>query len=180
MPRLLYTLAIPDLGEHDRRWIARIRAQHDARTAALVEAHFTLVFGCDDIDARVYLGYVEAAAREAAPFEAVCRRAVVGTDHADDTGYAFLVPDEGNSALLSLHDRLHTGPLAAKLRLDLPFIPHMTVGRLRSPREAKALCDDLNRAPICVRASIAALSVAAVENDALELIARYPLSATTR
>jgi 2'-5' RNA ligase len=176
MPRMLYTLAIPELCEHDRLWIAGIRAQHDARTAALVEAHFTLVFGCDDIAACVYLAHVEAAAREAAPFEVVCRRAVLGTDHADDTGYAFLVPDEGNSALLRLHDRLHTGPLAAKLRLDLPFMPHMTVGRLRSLREAKTLCDDLNRTPICVRAPIAALSVAAVENDALEIIARYPLS----
>ena len=55
----------------------------------------------------------------------------------------------------------------------------MTVGRLRSLREPKALRDHLNRAPISVRGSIAAPTVAA-ENDALEILARHPLSANAR
>jgi 2'-5' RNA ligase len=38
------------------------------------------------------------------------------------------VPDEGFSQIVRLHDQLYGSILAPHLRLDLPFIPHITVG----------------------------------------------------
>jgi hypothetical protein len=56
---------------------------------------------------------------------------------ADESGsYVFLVPDEGSGALSLLHDRLYSG-LLASLRIDLPYVPHITIGRCSERQKAK-------------------------------------------
>src|SRR5262245_22726723 len=57
----------------------------------------------------------------------------------DVTADVFLVPDEGNSALSLLHDQLYTGPLVSHLRLDLQYVPHITIGTLSDREKAKRL-----------------------------------------
>jgi 2'-5' RNA ligase len=100
---------------------------------------------------------------------------VVWTEHRQDGGNVFLVPDEGNSAILQLHDLLYGGPLAHELRLDIPFVPHLTIGRCRSLAEAKALSDALNAEPIRIPGSIREISVVAEADGALAVLSRFPL-----
>ncbi len=46
--------------------------------------------------------------------------------------YLFLRVERGKEQIEELHDRLYTGPLLQFLRADIPYIPHVTVGRKSS------------------------------------------------
>jgi hypothetical protein len=63
--------------------------------------------------------------------------AMLGAEDGAETPYVFPVPDEGYSALSLLHDRLYSGPLVRCLRLDLMYVPHITIGTCAGRYEAK-------------------------------------------
>jgi 2'-5' RNA ligase len=136
MARRVFTLAYPLLSATDAAMIAAFRARHDQRYRHMIEPHFTLVFGLVGINERDYIDHVGKIAARATPVPFHCRYAMLGADDSDDTAYVFLVPDEGNSAIARLHDRLYTGMLSEHLRLDLEYMPHMTIG-ISSGRKPK-------------------------------------------
>jgi 2'-5' RNA ligase len=165
MTRQLFTLAVPETGPEARRWLKATRDTFDPSFAERVAPHFTLVFGSSPADETVYLEHVREVARHATPFSFACKRAVVGTDHQNESGYVFLVADEGNSSILSLRDTLHKGPFSDLLRLDIPYIPHITVGRFTSLNSAKQACDTINAAGIDIKGDIGSLTVVAMDNQ---------------
>jgi 2'-5' RNA ligase len=55
------------------------------------------------------------------------------TGHGEE--YLFLNVVRGNDPLIDLHDRLYSGSLAAHLMPEIPYHPHVTVGRLADPTE---------------------------------------------
>jgi 2'-5' RNA ligase len=168
----LYTLAYPRLEWEDMEWINEIRRRHDPRFGS-VAAHFTLVFGCSEIDANSYLRHVKAACRAGQPIPFVCRYCMPGMD--GDRATIFLVPDEGYSRLSLLHDALYRDVLARQLRLDLPFFPHITLGSTDDRSTAKRLCDELNQRGIDAKGVVDALTVAALDGDRVIDIETYPL-----
>jgi hypothetical protein len=87
------------------------------------------------------------------------RCAILGDPSFQGHAHAFLVPDEGFSAVVRLHDRLHSGPLARELRLDLPFIPHLAVANTPTPEACKEIVDALNARPFEIRGSVESLDV---------------------
>jgi 2'-5' RNA ligase len=123
--RKLYTVAFPSLTEADARLIADIRARHD-RQVSVLGPHFTLLFGCDQVDEAVYVDHVRAIAASTLAISFRCRDAEPDAD--DDKGYVYLVPELGREALTRLHDALYTGPLAPFLRQDMHFVAHVTIG----------------------------------------------------
>ena len=175
MPRKLYTLAYPTLALADREFINRIRNEHDLPYRDVVNPHFTMVFSCDQVEDQDYQPHVREISREAVPIAFHCRYAMLGADDEVPLAYVFLVPDEGFSALSLLHDRLYTGLLASKLRLDLEFIPHITIATLEDRAFAKGLCDRLNDDGLSVVGSVDSLTVAALEANRIQDIATFPL-----
>lgn len=173
--RTLYTLAYPALTVVDRQFLNAFRGMHDQDRAQLVAPHFTLLFGSSALTERDYLQHVQAIAETSTPLRFCCRYAMLGADDQDDTAYVFLVPDEGWSGLSLLHDRLYTGAMTPLLRLDLPFVPHITIGSLKDRSAAKQLCDDLNARGICIEGEVNRLSVVASDGGALNNVASYPL-----
>ncbi|MGP0170590.1 2'-5' RNA ligase family protein [Pseudomonas sp. NCHU5208] len=172
----LYTLAYPRLADHDARWIDDYRRQHDPRWA-MVGAHFTLVFGCAGVSEAVFSSQVAAVAGLARPIHFVCRYAMLGHDHLTDKAYLYLVPDEGHSGLLRLHDQLYGGALAGHLRLDVPFIPHITLGVCDERSFAKRLCDALNVQGLEVRGTVDSLVVASLEEGSVRTHECFRLTA---
>ena len=161
MSELLFTLAYPELEEADRHWIEDFRRAHDLPFRDVVAAHVTLAFGHGGMARAEYQAHVEEVAREwDGPIEFTCRYAMQGVDNGDARGYVFLVPDEGLSAIAWLHDRLYRGALAPALRLDIPYIPHITIGTLPSHREARDLSDRLNADGVHVAGRIGHVTVA--------------------
>ncbi len=171
----LYTLAFPLLEHQDAAWIDAFREAHDPQHA-IVATHFTLVFGSDKVSEKTYLEHVEAVSASAYPIDFTCRYAMLSTEPGSARGLMFLVPDEGFSGLSLLHDRLYEGPLSANLRLDLPFVPHITIGASGDRADARRRCDELNSRPFCVQGRVAELVVVANEGGMLRTIGTYPLA----
>jgi 2'-5' RNA ligase len=173
--RRLYTIAPLAIADGDRAFIDAFRARHDPQ-AAIVEPHFTLVFACAAVAEAEYLAHVRAVAAQSAAVDFSCRYAMLGADELTEDGYVYLVPDDGHAALSRLHDRLYAGVLAPHLRLDLPFTPHVTIGRCRERAQARQLCDELNATPLRIDGRAEALVVGSVEGRRFVELARCALA----
>jgi 2'-5' RNA ligase len=173
--RTLYTLAYPLLPEADVTFMERFRREHDVPYCDVAAPHFTLIFGCSAVEEAKYLQHVQDVAKVSAAIRFSCRYAMLGTDDQDQTAYVFLVPDDGYSGISLLHDRLYIGVLAPYLRLDIPFIPHITIGTLADRHTAKQLCDGLNKRGLELHGCVNALTVGALENRKLNNLASFHL-----
>ena len=174
--RRLFTIAHPDLAPADAAFIDDFRAQYDAAQRARVAAHFTLVFGSTALPEADYIAHVRRRADATAAIDFRCRYAMLGADDESEMAYVFLVPDEGHAALSLLHDLLYTGPLAQLLRLDLPYTPHITIGRSNNRHEAKRWCEALNATGVDLRGRIHTLTVGAIEQGCFVALAHCPLN----
>jgi 2'-5' RNA ligase len=154
---LLYVIAAPDISPADRAWIQSIRAQHDPQ-CDLVGPHFTLVFGTDRVPAVDLLARTQAIAGRMSEFEFETRNAQVFAG-ASAEHYVFLVPEKGAAELRALH-----AALGVESTPDIPFVPHITIGRLADAEAAAMLVDRLNADPRTIRGRVAALKIIAVAN----------------
>lgn len=174
--RQLYVLSFPCIQSSLNLDIDEFRSTNDPN-ASVVRAHFTLVFGSSSLDETTYFDHVASVAGQNKHIHFKCRYAMLGADDQDQSAYVFLVPDEGNSGVSLLHDRLYTGPLAPLQRLDLPFTPHITIGRMQDRVRAKALCDELNASQLQVTGSIENLCICAREGRNVVTLKEFPLAA---
>ena len=172
----LAVLSYPALSADDFAWIQSIRREHDLLYFEVVNPHFTLVFPTDAVSEQVLLDHVRGHIRESAAFEIVMRCAILGDPDFQDHAHAFLMPDEGFSDVVRLHDRLYTGPLAAELRLDLPFLPHLAIANAPTPRGCKAIVDRINAEPFEIRGRIDSVDVIRYEEDRTWTIEQFSLS----
>jgi 2'-5' RNA ligase len=170
--RKLYTVAFPSLDESDARFIADIRARHD-RQVSVLGPHFTLLFGCDQVDEATYVEHVRTIAATTMAFRFAC----IETEPDGDAthGYAYLVPELGRVDVMVLHDLLYTGPMAPHLRKDMHFVAHITIGHAENYDAAVLLCDELNAEGIDITGSIDALVVGSLENGRFVELARFAL-----
>jgi 2'-5' RNA ligase len=151
----LVVLGRPAMAPADRAWIDALRARHRGSIfEAALGAHVTLVFPTDATDPTTATSHLATVAAETAPIDLTFRAAMPWLDRYSDETYIYLVPDAGNGALIRLHDYLYSGPFAEVLRLDLAFVPHITLGRFGEAKLAKALVDDLNAQDIAIRARL--------------------------
>ena len=171
----LFTVSYPEISAEATAFINAFRQRHDVRHRAVVEAHFTMVFGCAAVSLNEYTDHIAAIAAVSQPIQFSCQYAMLGADDENETAYVFLVPDKGYAGISLLHDRLYTGPLQPYLRLDLPYIPHVTIGTLQSRAEAKALCDELNQQGVCVEGGLIALTVGSIEGGRFKNLSIHAL-----
>lgn len=174
--RRLLTVGFPALEADDRAFITAFRERHDPRAAAIAP-HFTFLFGCAALDEDAYTAHVKHVADSTAPIRFVCRYAMLGADDEDASAYVFLVPDEGFAALSRLHDALYRGPMAPHLRLDLPFVPHLTIGRSLDRQLMLQRCTELNASDLRIAGHLDHLAVGTSANGRFETLRHLSLSA---
>src|SRR5687768_15056856 len=155
----LLALCYPKLSATDQRFIDDFRHQHDHAYRDVVRTHFTMVFQVHDLAEPVFSEHVARVARVSQSLSFTCRYAMVHNDDSSDDYYVFLVPDEGFSELALLHDALYTSLLAPKLRLDLPYVPHIGIATLKDVGRCKELADELNGKGLCVAGKVDAISI---------------------
>lgn len=172
----VYCLAYPDLDPSDRERIENFRAAHDAAQADRVRAHLTLMFGMDPARVAAQFDHFETIAAKTAPIQFHCRYAMLGRDHGAAIFHVFLVPDDGFAAISRLHDRLYSGPFAPLLRLDVPYIPHITLGTTPDARDAKHLCDGLNTEGLSIAGRLSTLTLATLEDGQVSNGTAFALS----
>ncbi len=133
-----------------------------------------MVFGCRDVPLAIYREHVAAVAELQSAINFSCRYAMVGNDNDNDNYYVFLTPDEGYAAISKLHDKLYRGPLAAHLRLDIPYVPHIGIATIPDAACIKGLCDELNALPITVNGRIEALTLCSYDGSKITDLESFP------
>jgi 2'-5' RNA ligase len=154
----LCVVAYPEVNVDDSAWIQTIRCEFDPQYNR-IDPHFTLVFPTHTVETETVEAHLRAAVAGIAPFHFALRCALPIKDSFSAQTHLFLVPDEGFSDLVRLHSRLYTGPLKAHLRLDIPYIPHITIGVFVHAEECKEAADTLNAQSFAVAGRIERLSL---------------------
>ena len=170
----LFVLAYPQLATADLNWIQAIRVAHDPHYE-LVKPHFTLVFGVADVASTLFIDHVKLVAADCFSFQFALRCATIVKDSFSSLTHTFLVPDEGHSELVRLHDRLYTGVLSPTLRLDVPFIPHITIAAKEDAWASKKLVDALNQEQLCMHGRVEQLTIVNLIQGQLETFATVSL-----
>lgn len=165
----------PTLSEDDVAWIQAIRRKHDPLYFDVIDPHVPLVFPTDAVSERTIIDHVRRCVGASAAFEVVFRCVILGDPDFQEHAHAFLVPDEGFSDVVRLHDRLYTGPLAGALRLDLPFIPHVGIANTPEPEACKAIVDELNATPFELRGRAETLDVIGYDGERIWAIEQISL-----
>ena len=166
----------PTISSDDIEWIQSIRRQHDRLFFDVVAPHFTIVFPTNAIAEATLIEHVTEKTSQFKSFEVVLRCAILGDPKFMDHAHAFLIPDEGFSDVVGLHDRLYTGPLATALRLDLPFIPHIGVASTPDLDDCKAIVDQLNKNKFEIRGRVDTLDVIGYDGKKVWAIERCALA----
>jgi 2'-5' RNA ligase len=88
----------------------------------------------------------------------------------------FLVPRDGSEGIIGLHDILYTDFLAAELRSDIPFVPHITIGNGRDPAQLSKLAARLNRGKLNIKGSIDVLEIALLGKSSVKTLEHITLA----
>lgn len=118
---MLYAVVhYPNIDTHQ---INKFRKKYDPQFH-LIEPHLTLVFPLPDFlsESRL-IHHVESVLKDSRPFPIHLQ----GLQRSWDD-YLFLLVEEGRADIRNLHTELYTGLLAAYLREDLVYVPHLTLG----------------------------------------------------
>jgi 2'-5' RNA ligase len=175
MARSLLVISYPTISTKDFNWIQHVREQHDELYQKNVNPHFTIVFPAFNFQENAFIKHIKQAIQEIKAFNFVLRCAVLGDDAFSDYMHVFLVPDEGYSSIVKLHDRLYTGILTNKLRLDIPFVPHIGIANSRNAQRCKQLVDELNAKSFEIKGMVEKLDVIWYEDDKVDTIEQIPL-----
>lgn len=181
MKATLAVVCFPIISPQDAAWIDTVRTKYPKLRYSDIPPHFTFVFPTHAIDHQKMVWHTQEICQSMRQISFVIRCCITVQD---DTAvvrrpYIVLVPDEGFSQIVKLHDRLYTGVLQPDLRLDIPYIPHITLGSTADPQYAKDVIDELNAIPFEIRGTIGALSVLDVSHSHYEVLAQSPLNAET-
>lgn len=172
----LLVLAYPELEPADYARIETYRKAHDELWYGIVEPHFTLVFAVIDMPQNTFIDEVSAQAAFVSAIDFEIRCATINKDAFKDYFHAFLVPDKGHSQLIRLHDRLYSGILRDHLRLDIDYIPHISVGNSEYKFQTKKMVDEWNATDFCMKGRIQKLHVVQFENNVVTTLKEITLA----
>ena len=144
-------IAYPGLEKSDLKKIQNHRELFDKESHAMVPPHFTFVFPVSNMEASEFANEVKKQIADISSIRFVIRCAAVNRDVVNDCYHTFLIPDKGYSKMVKLHDRLYSDKLKAHLRLDIDFIPHITIGTAADASSCKKMADDWNEKDIEIR-----------------------------
>lgn len=145
--------------------IQNYRKKYDKWLYPSIEPHFSFVFPFLGVSESVFTTEMEELAKDIDKISFVLRCAVVNKDSFYDCYHALLVPDEGFSRIVKLHDRLYSRLLKDELRLDIDYIPHIGIGNSKNKFDCKEMVDEWNKEEFAISGTISRLSVVYLEED---------------
>jgi len=163
----LMVVAYPELASHDVEKIQRCRRDHDQPFHKIVEPHFTFVFPIEEFSVEDFIAEAEKCTAGSKSISFVIRCATVNKNAFNELYHTFLVPDEGYSDIIKLHDKLYSGKFLRHLRLDLDFIPHIGISNSPDKRVCKTIADEWNHTDFEINGRITALDVIAFDGHAV-------------
>jgi 2'-5' RNA ligase len=158
-------LAYPELRHEDFELIQDYRKNNDELYFKIVNPHFTIVFPVFDVSQDEFINEIKQNSKDINKFDFTIRCATINKDAFNDYFHAFLVPDEGYSKFVKLHDVLYSDKLKGNLRLDLDFVPHIGIGNSKNKFSCKEMVDEWNRKEFSISGKIKYLTIVNYEND---------------
>ena len=168
-------VAYPNISGKDLNWIQEYRKNNDPRYFDIVNPHFTIVFAISDIAEEDFLTEIKRQVAGIKQFNFSLRVATINKDDSGECYHEFLVPDEGYSNIVKLHDKLYSGALSKYLRLDLDFIPHIGIGNSNDPLLSKKRVDELNAGILSISGSVDYVDVVKYDGGLVSTIERIKL-----
>ncbi len=168
-------LAYPELDETSFDLIQTYRKNNDELYYSVVQPHFTIVFPVFNKTEAAFKAEIDRIVQSSSGFGFSLRCAVISKDAFSDYYHAFLVPDEGHSQFVKLHDKLYSGNLKDNLRLDVDFIPHLGIGNSKDKFTCKRMVDEWNEKDFDIKGTISELTIVNYENDIVEIIEKIEL-----
>ena len=169
-------LGFPIISDMDYNKIQNFRKDNDELFYNVVEPHFTLVFPSFNLNEQEFIDEMKNNIKEINAFEFVIRCATINKDAFNDFYHSFLVPDEGFSKFIKLHDKLYSGKLLNELRLDIDFVPHIGIGNSTDKMKVKKTIDKWNSKPFEIKGIMNVLDIVKYENDNIIPIERLNLT----
>jgi hypothetical protein len=170
----LYVIAYPELSEADFNRIEACRRAND-RLYGLVPLHFTFVFAVEDFTEGDFVAEIKKQVKGTASIPFTIRCATVNKDDFSDNYFTFLVPDEGYSGIVKLHDKLYNDKLLYHRRLDIDYIPHIEIANNPDKMFIKSIADEWNDANIEIKGIISSIHIVSFENRILTTIEKIIL-----
>ncbi len=170
----LSVVSFPLLPEAPLEWIDSLHDLYPELGYDPIPPHVTFIFPTEHIHEDTLINHVEVVANNFALIPFTVRYAMPVWDAISERGYIFFTPDEGFSDICLLHDALYSGPLNPLLRLDVPYIPHITLGFIEDMNYVKRVCDDINNNAFEFEGMIQKLDVLYI-GDRIETIASIQL-----
>ncbi|MGN4422515.1 2'-5' RNA ligase family protein [Bacillus cereus group sp. MYBK30-1] len=118
--------------------IESMREKHDP-LFGLIRPHITIVFPFESSISNDELkSHILNLSKEIQPIEIEFASRI-----SSEREYLFLEVERGKEQIEELHDSLYRGPLLQFLRTDIPYIPHVTVGRKSSTELAAEIAKEI-------------------------------------
>jgi 2'-5' RNA ligase len=172
----LLAIAYPELLLPDLERIQNYRKNYDLPFYNIVNPHFTLVFPVAEFPAKDFLAEIKKQLAGASSIRFVIRCASIHKDAFNERYHTFLVPDEGYTQLVKLHDRLYTGKLSKELRSDLDYIPHITIASLTDKFVCEKIAVEWNAVDFEISGKISSVDIIEYENEIITTIEKIKLS----
>jgi hypothetical protein len=171
----LHVVAYPEFTQADYEWIQASRRDHNS-LYKVIEPHFTIVFSVPNMPVADFAAEIKERASGVAAIRFCLRCAVINKDSFSDNYDAFLVPDEGFGRITKLHDRLYNGKLSVHHRLDISYIPHLSIANSTDAARIKRIVDEWNKKEFAINGTISSLDIINYENRVVTTIEKIHLS----
>lgn len=168
-------LAYPTLSSSDFNYLQNYRLYNDELYFKVVKPHFTLVFPIVNFTLEEFTKEVKEKSILLKKVNFTIRCATINKDAFSDYYHTLLVPDEGYSNIVKMHDHLYSGIFNNQLRLDIDFIPHIGVGNSKNKFICKQSVDEWNRKDFSIEGSITHLTMVKYENEMVTDIDSFSL-----
>ena len=158
-------LAYPNLQDSDFEFIQEFRKDNDELYYSVVEPHFTVVFPTFDKTKEDFCKTIFDTTIGLEKIDFAIRCATISKDAFNEYYHCFLVPDEGYSKIIKLHDKLYSEQLKDNLLLDIDFVPHIGVGNSKDKFDCKKMVDNLNKRDFLIKGTITNLTIVDYNDD---------------
>ncbi len=170
----LHVIAYPELAPADHDRIQQCRKEHNS-LYTVIAPHFTVVFSVPDMSMSDFVGEIKKQVDGVTAIPFCLRCAVINKDSFSNNYDAFLVPDEGFGRMSKLHDRLYSGKLSTYHRLDISYIPHISIANSVDASAIKNIVDEWNRREFAISGTISALDIINYENRVITTVEKIEL-----
>ncbi len=170
----LHVVAYPELAKADYELIQSFRKEHNS-LYAVIEPHFTIVFSVPDMRLEDFVAEITKQCAATPAIRFCFRCAVINKDSFSSNYDAFLVPDEGFSQVVRLHDKLYSGKLSHHHRLDISYIPHLSIANAIEVKSIKKIVDKWNEKEFAINGLISSLDIINYENRVITTVEKVQL-----